>query len=105
MSSDATITGGANTPKVAGAEGVPPAMIENLARQAGMPVGPLSLSDEVAIDLVRTVVVDLADGTDAAVDPGQKKLLDTMVLDLGRLGRGGAETWTPPSRHATYQPG
>ena len=68
-------------------EGVPPAMIENLARQAGMPVGPLSLSDEVAIDLVRTVVVDLADGTDAAVDPAQKTLLDTLVLDLGRLGR------------------
>src|SRR4029434_1535003 len=27
-------------------EGVPPAMIENTARMAGMPVGPLSLSDE-----------------------------------------------------------
>ena len=32
-------------------EGVPPAMIENTARMAGMPVGPLSLNDEVAIDL------------------------------------------------------
>ena len=28
-------------------EGVPPAMIENVARMAGMPVGPLSLNDEV----------------------------------------------------------
>ena len=28
-------------------EGVPPAMIENAARMAGMPVGPLSLNDEV----------------------------------------------------------
>ena len=33
------------------AEGVPPAMIENVGRMAGMPVGPLSLNDEVAVDL------------------------------------------------------
>ena len=32
-------------------EGVPAAMIENVARMAGMPVGPLSLNDEVALDL------------------------------------------------------
>jgi len=32
-------------------EGIPAAMIENCARYAGMPVGPLSLNDEVAIDL------------------------------------------------------
>ena len=68
-------------------EGVPPAMIETLARQAGMPVGPLALSDEVAIDLVRTVVADLADGTEATVDPAQRQLLDTMVVEHGRLGR------------------
>jgi 3-hydroxyacyl-CoA dehydrogenase/enoyl-CoA hydratase/3-hydroxybutyryl-CoA epimerase len=29
------------------AEGVPPAMIENAAKMAGMPVGPLALNDEV----------------------------------------------------------
>jgi len=33
------------------AEGVKPALIENAAKMAGMPVGPLSLQDEVAIDL------------------------------------------------------
>ena len=33
------------------AEGVPPAMIENVAKMAGMPVGPLSLTDEIGIDL------------------------------------------------------
>ena len=32
-------------------EGVPAAMVENVAKQAGMPVGPLSLNDEVALDL------------------------------------------------------
>ena len=33
------------------AEGVPAAMIENVGRMAGMPVGPLALNDEVAVDL------------------------------------------------------
>ena len=32
-------------------EGIPAAMIENAARMAGMPVGPLSLNDETALDL------------------------------------------------------
>ena len=32
-------------------EGVAPALIENAARQAGMPVGPLAVSDEVSIEL------------------------------------------------------
>ena len=32
-------------------EGVPPAMIENAAKMAGMPVGPLALNDETGIDL------------------------------------------------------
>jgi hypothetical protein len=31
-------------------EGVPPAMVENVGKMAGMPVGPLSLNDEVAVD-------------------------------------------------------
>jgi 3-hydroxyacyl-CoA dehydrogenase / enoyl-CoA hydratase / 3-hydroxybutyryl-CoA epimerase len=33
------------------AEGVKPALIENAARMAGMPVGPLAVSDEVTLDL------------------------------------------------------
>ena len=32
-------------------EGVPPAMIENAAKMAGMPVGPLALTDETGVDL------------------------------------------------------
>ncbi len=37
-------------------EGVPAAMIENAARMAGMPVGPLSLNDETALDLGLKIV-------------------------------------------------
>jgi len=37
-------------------EGVKPALIENGAKMAGMPVGPLALQDEVAIDLAYKVM-------------------------------------------------
>jgi 3-hydroxyacyl-CoA dehydrogenase / enoyl-CoA hydratase / 3-hydroxybutyryl-CoA epimerase len=69
-------------------EGVPAPMIENVARMAGMPVGPLSLNDEVALDLgwkiLKAMEVDL--GPDA-VDPKQKWLLQELVENRGRLGR------------------
>ncbi|GJE59472.1 3-hydroxyacyl-CoA dehydrogenase NAD-binding domain-containing protein [Methylobacterium trifolii] len=69
-------------------EGVPPAMIENAGKMAGMPVGPLSLNDEVALDLG----LKIAKATEAqlgpeAVDPAQKKLLVDLVEGQGRLGR------------------
>jgi 3-hydroxyacyl-CoA dehydrogenase/enoyl-CoA hydratase/3-hydroxybutyryl-CoA epimerase len=38
------------------AEGVIPALIENSARMAGMPVGPLTVADEVTIDLQWKVI-------------------------------------------------
>jgi len=70
------------------AEGVPPAMIENVARMAGMPVGPLALNDEVAVDLawkiVKATEADL--GADA-IDPAQKQLLEELVEKRGRYGR------------------
>ena len=57
-------------------EGVPPAMIENTARMAGMPVGPLSLNDEVAIDLALKIVkATKAQIGEAGIDPVQEKLL------------------------------
>ena len=69
-------------------EGVPPAMIENVARQAGMPVGPLSLSDEVALDLVLKIMkATEADLGPNAIDQQQKKLLVEMVEKRGRFGR------------------
>jgi 3-hydroxyacyl-CoA dehydrogenase/enoyl-CoA hydratase/3-hydroxybutyryl-CoA epimerase len=69
-------------------EGIPAAMVENTARMAGMPVGPLSLNDETALDLglkiVRAAEADL--GKDA-INPAQKKLMEDMVEKNGRLGR------------------
>jgi 3-hydroxyacyl-CoA dehydrogenase / enoyl-CoA hydratase / 3-hydroxybutyryl-CoA epimerase len=69
-------------------EGVPAAMIENVARMAGMPVGPLSLNDEVALDLGWKILKAMeADLGPKAVDPAQKALLQELVEKRGRLGR------------------
>jgi 3-hydroxyacyl-CoA dehydrogenase/enoyl-CoA hydratase/3-hydroxybutyryl-CoA epimerase len=69
-------------------EGVPPALIENVARMAGMPVGPLSLTDEVAVDLAWKILkATEADLGPAAVDPKQKALLAEMVEKRSRFGR------------------
>ena len=69
-------------------EGVPPAMIENAGRMAGMPVGPLSLNDEVALDLGWKILqAEKKDLGPQAIDPRQEKLLETMVVKQQRLGR------------------
>ncbi|NBV94395.1 MAG: 3-hydroxyacyl-CoA dehydrogenase, partial [Methylocystaceae bacterium] len=69
-------------------EGIPPAMIENVARMAGMPVGPLSLNDEVALDLGwRILNATKKDLGEKAVDPAQEKVLYFMVEQEGRFGR------------------
>jgi 3-hydroxyacyl-CoA dehydrogenase / enoyl-CoA hydratase / 3-hydroxybutyryl-CoA epimerase len=73
-------------------EGVPPAMIENCAKMAGMPVGPLSLSDEVALDLgLKIMKATEADLGANAINQDQKKLMVEMVEKLGRLGRKNAK--------------
>jgi len=69
-------------------DGVPAAMIENVGRMAGMPVGPLALNDEVAVDLAWKILkATEADLGAKAVDPRQKALLAEMVEKRGRYGR------------------
>ncbi|MER9656408.1 3-hydroxyacyl-CoA dehydrogenase NAD-binding domain-containing protein [Mesorhizobium sp. M0152] len=69
-------------------EGVPAPMIENAAKAAGMPVGPLALTDETAIDLAQKIMKQtIRDLGDKAVDPRQMALIDTMVDAHGRFGR------------------
>ena len=71
-------------------EGVPAAMIENVGRMAGMPVGPLALNDEVAVDLAWKILkATEADGS--PVDQQQKSLLAEMVDKRGRFGRKNAK--------------
>ena len=69
-------------------EGVPPAMIENAAKMAGMPVGPLALTDETAVDLAQKIMKQtIRDLGENAVDAEQFKLINTMVDTHGRFGR------------------
>ncbi|MFC6488927.1 3-hydroxyacyl-CoA dehydrogenase NAD-binding domain-containing protein [Nitratireductor sp. GCM10026969] len=69
-------------------EGVPAPMIENAAKMAGMPVGPLALTDETAIDLAQKIMKQtIRDLGEKAVDPRHMKLIDTMVDKHGRRGR------------------
>src|SRR5690606_49828 len=69
-------------------EGVPPAMIENSAKMAGMPVGPLALTDETAIDLAQKIMKQtIRDLGEKAVPADQFELINTMVDKHGRHGR------------------
>ncbi len=69
-------------------EGLPPALIENAGKLAGMPVGPLALADETAIDLGwkihKAAETDLGD----AYKPGAAVgVMETMYVKNGRAGR------------------
>ena len=70
------------------AEGVNPALIENVARHAGMPVGPLAVTDEVSLELswhiTRQTQADLGD---AYVPSPADDVVRLMVETLGRKGR------------------
>ena len=72
-------------------EGIPAAMIENCARFAGMPVGPLSLNDEVAIDLSWKIMDQTRRDAEAAGQKfeggGTEDILELMVKKLERFGR------------------
>jgi 3-hydroxyacyl-CoA dehydrogenase/enoyl-CoA hydratase/3-hydroxybutyryl-CoA epimerase len=69
------------------AEGVEPALVENAAKLAGMPLGPLQLVDETSIDLG----VKIARATKAAMgDAYPDSAVDTVLFamaDGGRLGK------------------
>jgi 3-hydroxyacyl-CoA dehydrogenase/enoyl-CoA hydratase/3-hydroxybutyryl-CoA epimerase len=69
-------------------EGVPPALIDNAGRLAGMPVGPLALADEVALDLSYKIrqqwKQDL--GNAYLAHPGEA-VNDVLVVGHGRHGR------------------
>ena len=69
------------------AEGVAPALIENVGRHMGMPVGPLAVNDEVGLDLSFKVMQQTrADLGDAYVATPSDEVTDRMNA-LGRHGR------------------
>jgi 3-hydroxyacyl-CoA dehydrogenase/enoyl-CoA hydratase/3-hydroxybutyryl-CoA epimerase len=70
------------------AEGVNPALIENAAKMAGMPVGPLAVSDEVSLELGWKVGIATAEalGVPYPGNPAEEVTVK-MVKELDRLGK------------------
>jgi len=69
-------------------EGIKPAIIENVGRQSGMPMGPLEVSDSVGLDTALKVGRQMAAA--AGVDYSGNELGQMMawiVEDRGRVGR------------------
>ncbi|MGB8019819.1 MAG: 3-hydroxyacyl-CoA dehydrogenase NAD-binding domain-containing protein [Candidatus Nanopelagicales bacterium] len=72
-------------------EGVPAQSVEQAALQAGYPVGPLALTDEVSLTLGRKIAAAAraaaaTEGTSFAEHPGYA-VMEKMVVEHGRGGR------------------
>jgi 3-hydroxyacyl-CoA dehydrogenase / enoyl-CoA hydratase / 3-hydroxybutyryl-CoA epimerase len=68
-------------------EGVPAASVEQAALQAGYPVGPLAVTDEVSLTLGRRVRDEARKaGAALPVHPGET-VIDTMIDAYGREGK------------------
>jgi len=70
------------------AEGVKPALIENAAKMAGMPVGPLAVTDEVTLELAYKVGKETAAalGLDYPADSASA-VIQEMVENFDRRGK------------------
>ncbi len=67
-------------------EGVSPALIENVGRQAGMPMGPLTLGDGIGIDTMHKVRVQEGRDKGDAWVPGVEFEVVEHLAGLGRYG-------------------
>ncbi|TFU06272.1 3-hydroxyacyl-CoA dehydrogenase [Polymorphobacter arshaanensis] len=68
-------------------EGTVPALIENVGKQAGMPVGPLAVNDEVGLDLAYKVGQATKKDLGDAYRPGPGEAVIEKMNELGRFGR------------------
>lgn len=68
-----------------------PALIENVGRQMGMPVGPLAVNDEVGLDLSYKVGQQTKADLGDAYKPGPADAVITKMHELGRQGRKNAK--------------
>ena len=70
------------------AEGIAPAIIDNVGRATGMPRGPLEMNDDVALDLAYKVREQTKkDLGDRYVAGPVDAMISRMVVELGRFGR------------------
>ena len=73
------------------AEGIHPSSIENAGLLAGMPVGPLAISDEVSMTLMQHIRDQSKKDTEAAggtwIPHPAEAIIDQMVNEQGRKGK------------------
>ncbi len=69
------------------AEGIAPALIENCAKHAGMPVGPLAITDELSIELSVHAGEAQAREFPDSYRPGRSVPVLKKLYGLGRLGK------------------
>ena len=68
-------------------EGVSPALIENAARHAGYPVGPLAVQDETSIELGYKIHLQTMEDMGDAYKPGSGWEVSAKLVELERLGK------------------
>ncbi|GAB4146335.1 MAG: 3-hydroxyacyl-CoA dehydrogenase NAD-binding domain-containing protein [Sphingomonadales bacterium] len=84
-------------------EGVNPALIENCGVQLGMPVGPLAVGDEVAIDLSYKVLKQTRSDLGDKYQPRPSDAVVEKMVEMGRLGRKNAKGfYTYPEEGRKY---
>ncbi len=70
------------------AEGIKPAIIENVGRQSGMPMGPLEVSDSVGLDTALKIGRQMAAATGVDYNANEVgQMMAWLVEDQGRIGR------------------
>jgi 3-hydroxyacyl-CoA dehydrogenase/enoyl-CoA hydratase/3-hydroxybutyryl-CoA epimerase len=73
-------------------EGIAPTIIENVGRQAGMPMGSLEVSDSVSLDTMQKVSKQLAEVKGGqAMSQSFIDLMHWIVDEQGRIGRKGGK--------------
>jgi 3-hydroxyacyl-CoA dehydrogenase/enoyl-CoA hydratase/3-hydroxybutyryl-CoA epimerase len=71
-------------------DGIAPALIENAAKMAGFPVGPLAVTDEVTIELPMKIVKQAQQALGASfVNPCAYNVMQRMLDEIKRPGRRG----------------
>lgn len=69
-------------------EGIKPAIIENVGRQSGMPMGPLEVSDSVGLDTALKVGRQMAQASGVDYNEDTRgQFMAAIVEDKGRVGR------------------
>jgi 3-hydroxyacyl-CoA dehydrogenase/enoyl-CoA hydratase/3-hydroxybutyryl-CoA epimerase len=69
------------------AEGINPALIENAGKMTGMPMPPLALSDEVALDLMYKVAKQTQKDLGDAYKSGPAEAIVEKMVEAGRVGK------------------